>query len=165
MANDEQVSGHKITKSAGRAEELQPLPKIRILLAEDNRVNQKVALGLIQKIGLTADVVANGYEVLSALQRIQYDVVFMDCQMPEMDGYEATQAIRRMEVETSKPCPWNVPLHIIAMTANAMQGDREKCLAVGMNDYVSKPVRVTELHAALSRWKPHSPSRPPMPAA
>jgi CheY-like chemotaxis protein len=164
MVNEEPIAGLKMPKSAARAEELPALPKIRILLAEDNRVNQKVALGLIQKLGCNADVVANGYEVLAALQRIEYDVIFMDCQMPEMDGYEATQAIRRMEVETSKPCPWKIPLHIIAMTANAMQGDREKCLAVGMNDYVSKPVRITELHAVLSRWKPQAPSRPPLSA-
>jgi len=126
-------------------------------------VNQKVALGLLQRIGCTADVVANGFEVLAALQRIQYDVVFMDCQMPEMDGYEATQAIRQLEKDGSKKCTWKVPIHIVAMTANAMQGDREKCLAVGMNDYVSKPVRVSELHAALSRMKlPPSGTRPPM---
>jgi len=162
VVNDEPVSALSLQQKAGRAEELAPLPKMRILLAEDNRVNQKVAVALIQKIGLSADVVANGYEVLSALQRISYDVVFMDCQMPEMDGYEATQAIRRLENEPTKPCPWKSPLHIIAMTANAMQGDRERCLAVGMNDYVSKPVRVTELHAALSRWRPHQGTRPPM---
>ena len=146
-----------------KAQDLPPLPKLRILIAEDNRVNQKVALGLLQRIGCTADVVANGFEVLAALQRIQYDVVFMDCQMPEMDGYEATQAIRQLEKDGSKKCTWKVPIHIVAMTANAMQGDREKCLAVGMNDYVSKPVRVSELHAALSRMKlPPSGTRPPM---
>ena len=150
---------HKTVKG----EDLSPLPKIRILLAEDNRVNQKVALGLFQKIGCTADVVANGYEVLSALSRIHYNVVFMDCQMPEMDGYEATQAIRRLEKDHTKPCPWKAPLHIIAMTANAMQGDREKCLAVGMDDYVCKPVRVSELHAALTRMKLPMPNTlPPM---
>ena len=137
-----------------RAEDLAPLPRFRILLAEDNRVNQKVALGLLQRIGCAADVVANGYEVLTALARIRYDVVFMDCQMPEMDGYEATQAIRRIEHDTAKPCPWKGPIHIIAMTANAMQGDREKCLAVGMDDYICKPVRLSELHAALSRMQP-----------
>jgi len=140
-----------------RTEDLPPLPKMRLLIAEDNRVNQKVALALLQKIGCTADVVANGYEVLSALERIRYDVIFMDCQMPEMDGYEATQAIRRIENDSAKPCPWKHRVAIIAMTANAMQGDREKCIAVGMDDYVSKPVRQTELHAALSRVKLHLP--------
>ncbi|MFT3870612.1 MAG: response regulator [Nibricoccus sp.] len=146
-----------------KGKELGALPRIRILIAEDNRVNQKVALGLLTKIKCNADVVANGFEVLAALQRIQYDVIFMDCQMPEMDGYEATQAIRRMETDPGQKCPWKGPVHIIAMTANAMQGDREKCLAVGMNDYVSKPVRVTELHAALSRWKPRTDTVPPIP--
>jgi len=150
---------------AVKAQGLAPLPKIRILVAEDNRVNQKVSIGLLQRLGCNADVVANGYEVLTALQRIQYDVVFMDCQMPEMDGYEATQAIRRAENSGSKACSWKAPLHIVAMTANAMQGDREKCLAVGMNDYVSKPVRVSELHAALTRWKPRPDTRPPMSVA
>lgn len=134
-----------------KAPDLSPLPKLHILLAEDNRVNQKVALGLLQKIGCTADVVANGLEVLAALQRINYDVVFMDCQMPEMDGYEATQAIRRVEQNESKACPWKAPLYIIAMTANAMRGDREKCLSAGMNDYVTKPVLLSELRAALIR--------------
>jgi two-component system, sensor histidine kinase and response regulator len=132
------------------AQDLAPLPKLHILVAEDNRVNQKVAIGLLQKIGCTTDVVANGLEVLAALQRINYNVVFMDCQMPEMDGYEATQAIRRIEQDSAKPCPWKAPLYIVAMTANAMQGDREKCLALGMNDYVTKPVRLVELHAALA---------------
>jgi signal transduction histidine kinase/CheY-like chemotaxis protein/streptogramin lyase len=142
---------------------LSPLPKVRILVAEDNRVNQKVALGLLSKLGCNADVVADGYEVLSALQRIRYDIIFMDCQMPDMDGYEATQTIRRIENDVTKKCPWKTPVHIIAMTANSMKGDREKCLAVGMNDYVSKPVRISELHAALSRWVPSSPSQPPLP--
>jgi CheY-like chemotaxis protein len=82
--------------------------------------------------------------------------------MPEMDGYEATQAIRRIEGDTTKKCPWRAPVHIVAMTANAMQGDREKCLAVGMNDYISKPIRLSELHGALSRWKPNAETRPPI---
>jgi len=155
--DEDEDSGLKI-KTLG----LSPLPKARILVAEDNRVNQKVALGILSKIGCNADVVANGFEVLSALQRIHYDVIFMDCQMPDMDGYEATQAIRRIESDTSKKCPWKSPVHIVAMTANAMQGDREKCLAVGMNDYISKPIRVSELHGALTRWTPRPEPLPPM---
>ncbi len=114
-------------------------------------MNQKVALGQLQKLGCFADCVANGREVLEALPRLNYDVILMDCQMPEMDGYEATQAIRQREQDPTHPCPWKSPVHIIAMTANAMQGDREKCLAAGMNDCVSKPVRVAELQAALER--------------
>ncbi|MFT3867823.1 MAG: response regulator [Nibricoccus sp.] len=153
LANDDAPQEARAATHANEPE-LPPLPKIRILVAEDNRVNQKVALGLLAKIGCTADVVANGFEVLTALERINYDVIFMDCHMPEMDGYEATQTIRRREAAHSVNGLHASPIHIIAMTANAMQGDRERCLEVGMNDYVSKPVRVAELHAALSRFIP-----------
>jgi signal transduction histidine kinase/CheY-like chemotaxis protein len=124
----------------------------RILLAEDNAVNQKVALGLLKKCGCSADAVGNGLEVLSALQRIPYRLIFMDCQMPEMDGFEATRLIRKRELDTGQACPWQSPVHIIALTAGAMQGDREECLAAGMNDYISKPMRPAELQAALERW-------------
>ncbi|SDS38471.1 response regulator [Opitutus sp. GAS368] len=129
------------------------LGEIRLLLAEDNTVNQKVALGQLKKFGCAAEAVANGQEVLEALQRYPYPLVFMDIQMPEMDGYEATRAIRQRERDTTgQPCPWTPPLYIVALTANAMQGDREKCLAVGMNDYISKPVRATDMLEALERW-------------
>jgi signal transduction histidine kinase/CheY-like chemotaxis protein len=125
--------------------------RLRVLLAEDNAVNQKVALGQLRRIGCEADVAANGAEVIAALERTGCHVILMDCQMPEMDGYEATREIRRREQDDSQPCPWPRPVYIIAMTANAMEGDREKCLAAGMNDYVSKPARVVELQAALER--------------
>jgi signal transduction histidine kinase/DNA-binding response OmpR family regulator len=117
---------------------------LRILLAEDYVVNQKVALRLLAQVGYRADVAANGFEVIQALERQPYDVVLMDVQMPEMDGLEATRQICARWQKGERP-------RIIAMTANAMQGDREMCLAAGMDDYVSKPIRVEELVQALTR--------------
>ena len=130
----------------------------RVLLAEDNVVNQKVALALLKKIGCSADAVSNGIETIESLQRYPYSLVLMDCQMPEMDGYEATRLIRKREALAGQVCPWNAPVRIVALTASAMQGDREKCLAVGMNDYVTKPMRLPELVAALERWRCATPA-------
>jgi PAS domain S-box-containing protein len=120
---------------------------IRILLAEDNVINQKVAQHMLKTLGYKADVVADGREALRALELINYDLVLMDCQMPEMDGFEATTLIR---CETSPVLNHRVP--IIAMTANAMKGDREKCLEVGMDDYLAKPVKKEELAEVIERW-------------
>ncbi len=121
----------------------QRLP-LHVLLAEDNTVNQKLALRLLERMGYRADVVANGLEVLEALQRQRYDVIFMDVQMPEMDGLEASRAIHQIWPAEQRP-------RIIAMTANAMQGDREECLAAGMDDYLTKPIQVQALQQALER--------------
>jgi PAS domain S-box-containing protein len=131
--------------------------RLRILVAEDNSVNQIVARGLLRKLGYEPDVVGDGNEVLAALRAIHYDVVLMDCQMPELDGYEATRAIRQLEQQGAAPFDGATPVHVIAMTANAMEGDREVCLAAGMNDYVSKPVRLEDLQAAMERCRPSIP--------
>ena len=120
---------------------------IRILLAEDNPVNQKVAQTMLRKMGLRADVVANGQEAINALQIIPYDLVLMDCQMPEMDGFEATRSIRQ---EGSKAL--NPPIPIIALTASTMRGDRDKCIQAGMSDFIAKPVQQKELAEMLARW-------------
>ncbi|GAB4535887.1 MAG: hypothetical protein Tsb0014_23220 [Pleurocapsa sp.] len=125
---------------------------LNILLAEDIVVNQKVALLILQQMGYRADVVSNGIEVLEALRRQVYDVILMDVNMPEMDGLTATQLICQQWQPPSRP-------RIIAMTANAMTGDREKCLAAGMDDYISKPIRVDELKAALSKCQPEANSQ------
>ncbi len=119
---------------------------LRILLAEDNIVNQRVALLILARMGYRADVAANGLEVLIALERQPYDVVLLDVQMPEMDGLQAAREICRL-------WPLGVRPRLVAMTANAMQGDREECLAAGMDDYLSKPVRPEAFAEALIRCK------------
>ncbi|MDD2754252.1 MAG: PAS domain S-box protein [Methanothrix sp.] len=121
--------------------------KIRILVAEDNPVNQKVAQAMLKKMGLLADVVANGLEAVDALQTNPYDLVLMDCHMPKMDGFEATRVIRQEGSKAQNP---GVP--IIAMTAATMQGDREKCIQAGMNEFIAKPVQQKELEKILTRW-------------
>ncbi len=121
----------------------EPLP-LRVLLAEDNIVNQKVATRILQRLGYRADVAANGFEVIQALERQPYDLVLMDIHMPELDGLEATRRIRQSALTLHQP-------YIIAMTADVVHGYREVCIAAGMNDYISKPVRLEELVAALAR--------------
>ncbi|MBL8095242.1 MAG: response regulator, partial [Anaerolineales bacterium] len=118
---------------------------LRILLAEDNLVNQKLALRLLQRMGYRADLAANGAEAIAALARQPYDLILMDMQMPEKDGLEATREIRATLSEEAQPI-------IVALTANAMQGDRELCMAAGMNDYLSKPIQIPELVAMIKKW-------------
>ena len=143
------IFGHKDSSAAGRAQAPPPaLPYYgyRILLAEDNPVNQKVALAMLKHLGYSADLAANGREVLSQLDQRSYDVILMDVQMPEMDGLEAARFIRARMPPARQP-------RIIAMTAYAMKGDREQCLAAGMDDYISKPVKMEELKRVLERIK------------
>jgi CheY-like chemotaxis protein len=117
---------------------------LRVLLAEDNQVNQKLALRLLEQMGYRADVASNGLEAVDSVKRQLYDVILMDVQMPEMDGLDATRNIRKLDIRQP---------YIVAMTANAMQGDREMCLAAGMEFYITKPIRVPELVAALKLAK------------
>ncbi len=133
------VTRHSITEDHRR--------KVRILLADDNIVNQKVAVAMLRKFGYNTDVVANGKEALIAVRRDPYDIVLMDCQMPEMDGYEATKQIRNSKSQVPNP---KIP--IIAMTAHAMQGAREECLESGMDDFISKPVNPQELLDMIEKW-------------
>jgi len=134
----ELITRHRLAEATAAA-------GMKILLAEDNIINQKVAVRMFERLGYRVDVVANGFEAVEALSRIAYDLVFMDCQMPEMDGFEATAEIRRREAEGRHTI-------VIAMTANAMQGDRERCLRAGMDDYVAKPITTESLAAVFERW-------------
>jgi two-component system, sensor histidine kinase and response regulator len=122
---------------------------VRVLLVEDNTVNQQVAMRMLAAFGVEVQVAVNGIEAVDRVKNDRFDAVFMDCQMPLMDGYQATGAIRDWEAEEAR-----VRLPIIAMTANAMQGDRERCLAAGMDDYIAKPIKRDNLAAALTRWLP-----------
>jgi two-component system sensor histidine kinase/response regulator len=133
----------RIPGSLGADQRPSPARPLRILVAEDNSINQRVVVRMLEKLGHTPVVAGNGKEALAALERGQFEAVLMDVQMPEMDGFEATAAIRLGERETGGHIP------IIAMTAHAMKGDRERCLAGGMDDYVSKPVQTAELRRAL----------------
>ena len=122
-------------------------PAARILVVEDNATNQQVALAILRKLGHQADAAGNGVEALAALQRANYDIVLMDCEMPDMDGCETARRIRRASSGMHNP---DIP--IIALTAHAMVGDREKCIAAGMNDYLAKPIEPRQLDEVLPKW-------------
>jgi CheY-like chemotaxis protein len=155
--------------------DLQRQQGIRILVVDDHQVNQQLGVLMVERLGFRADVAGNGHEALEALARIPYDLILMDCQMPEMDGYEATRQIRQAEAAKGKALGMrsegqeantphalrltSVHVPIIAVTANAMQGDREQCLQSGMDDYLSKPIRPEELSDVLARWLPKNKNR------
>jgi two-component system, sensor histidine kinase and response regulator len=171
LASHDRAASAVSSPSTVRVIRHSPQNRGRILIAEDNSVNQRVAIRMLEKLGYRADAVANGLEAVDAIARIPYAAVFMDCQMPEMDGFEATRRIRQLEQERStfdvrrsneeppasnlEPRTSNLEpsghIPIIAMTANALEGDRERCLDVGMDDYLSKPVKSEDLQAVLQR--------------
>jgi len=136
---------------------VQPLAErlpLRILLCEDNAINQKVAVRILKQLGYQCDVAANGREGLEALDRLHYDLVFMDLMMPEMDGLTATRAIRERQKDTAAHPNYNSRILIIAMTAHALQSDRERCAAAGMDDYLAKPIRPADVRGMIERWAP-----------
>jgi CheY-like chemotaxis protein len=143
---DHQALSGKVSGKASDDDEAGEEISPQILLVEDNHVNQKVALAQLKRMGYAVQMVGNGREAVEAVKRQAYDVILMDCQMPEMDGFEATRLIRQYEGQIGGHVP------IIAMTANAMNGDREACLAVGMNDYLAKPIRSEDLQSVLKKW-------------
>ena len=125
-----------------------PRPGSLVLIAEDSLVNQVVAVRALERCGVRTDVVSDGLLALEALEAHHYDAVLMDCQMPNLDGYQATMELRRREQDGRRHTP------VIAMTAHAMMGDREKCLEAGMDDYIAKPMRAAGLAEVLQRWIP-----------
>jgi CheY-like chemotaxis protein/anti-sigma regulatory factor (Ser/Thr protein kinase) len=151
------LEGHLGTLPAPAVPELPASPAalagLRILLVEDNLVNQRVALAVLRKLGLTPELAVNGLEACAAAAERTFDLILMDCQMPEMDGFEATRRIRAQEGGAR-----HVP--ILAMTANAMSGDRERCLEAGMDDYLAKPIAILDLKEALMRWLPPAVTTP-----
>jgi len=136
---------------------------LRVLLCDDNAINQKVAVRLLQQMGYQPDLAGNGVEGLAALERKAYDLIFMDVQMPEMDGLEATRIIRDRQHDKSRFPNYQGSIIIIAMTASAMPGDRDKCIASGMDDYLAKPVRPEDMRSIIERWASAAAKKTPTP--
>jgi two-component system sensor histidine kinase/response regulator len=153
VAPNPQTAASIITRHSLSEAQIRSSPLV--LVVEDNPVNQKVAVKMIEKLGYRVNVAANGREAVESLARIPYALVFMDCQMPEMDGFEATRVIRKQEENLRQAGGSPSHLPIIAMTANAMQEDHDRCQAAGMDDFLSKPVASKSLAAVLNRWVPH----------
>ena len=147
ILNVEDDARESPNKNERKTEQQPAIKTFNILVVEDNPVNQKVTISMLKKLGLSADVVFSGKDALEAMQSRVYDLVLMDCQMPEMDGYETTRIIRNDPGRCVTP---GVP--IVAMTAHAMVGDREKCISAGMDDYISKPIRISELENILTKY-------------
>jgi CheY-like chemotaxis protein len=143
-----QVQARPATLEPAQEKPAAAAPK-RVLVAEDNPINQRIALKILEKSGFVAEAVGNGRLAVEAVRNGHYDLVLMDVQMPDMDGFEATAAIRRLDSALRE-------IPIIAMTANAMAGDRERCISSGMDDYISKPVSLPLLRSALERWTQRS---------
>lgn len=156
-SSDPQHQGVDSTAERGRARDEEEETLTRVLVVEDNLVNQKVAAGMLSRLGCRPTIAEHGLDALDWLERATFDLIFMDCQMPQMDGYRATQEIRRRENE-GLWAHWHDHIPIVAMTANAMNGDREKCLEVDMDDYLSKPANSDQLQGMLERW-----ARPELP--
>jgi CheY-like chemotaxis protein len=141
-------------ESPSESKEVTPTSgKGRILLAEDNPVNQMVAKAMLEKMGYSVLTVANGQEALQQLELADYDLILMDCQMPVMDGFETTKAIRRLKASSKRGTP------IVALTANAMKSDQDKCIRAGMNDYLAKPIRKETLEKKIQQWIPELASK------
>jgi CheY-like chemotaxis protein len=147
LQHQARLTGDGRTASSHHSENLSKTFPLEILVAEDNEINQQVILYILQKLGYTPVIVSNGREAVEAAEHTDYDIIFMDLQMPEMDGLEATRRIRENK-SLAQPV-------IIALTANTMEGDEEECLDAGMNDYLGKPVKLEELLARLRKWALH----------
>ena len=167
LDNTKPVPAKAPTPPAPAPQVLASRQPLRVLLCDDNSINQKVASRILQQLGYEPDLATNGREALDALDRKPYDLIFMDVMMPEMDGLEATRAIRKFQQEGSH-ANFSSRIIIVAMTAQAMQGDREKCIAAGMDDYLAKPIRPSDVRGVIERWGSqlnHPESTPPVAAA